>query len=218
MDNDAKIKKDAEKLAEAGITLEMVKEMQKKMTDLEVKVEEGASKNAGLEELFRTADPSGEPKLREKKNFEPKFHTVRLRKYPVAGDFDNQDFIVGWTERGAYQQIDTSGISRQVVDYIDIFFLNGGKTEDGKRKAERVKLLDIMNNGNQIVCKILEEKKETKRVETGEEIEVSTFDPIHGLIATGDKVDGYCTYSEISYKVAIPGTEGVWIDAKFCNQ
>lgn len=192
--------------------------LQEQIASLEQKVEDGAAKNAGLEELFRTADTTGEPKIREKKDFAPKFRTVRLRKYPVGGDFNNMGVVIGWSDRGAYQEIDTAGITRQVVDYIEVFFLNQEKSESGKRKAEKVKLLDLINNSTQLVCKVVNEKKETKHVETGEEIEVTEFDPKHGLVGTGEKVDGFYTYSDIQYELQVPGVGQIWIDSKFCNQ
>lgn len=209
---------EAKKLAEAGITLEMIQGMQKSLTDLEIKNEEMVAKNAGLEDLFSKADANGETKgLRTKKSYEPKFHTVRLRQYPIAGNIENMGIVAGWTDRGAYQEVDASGVNRQLVDYIDIFFLDQEKTKDGKRKAEKVRLLDLINNGVQLVCKILDEKKEKKTVETGEEINVSIFDPQHGMISTGDTIDGFYTYSDIQYKVSVNGKD-VWIDSKFCNQ
>lgn len=184
---------------------------EKKMADLE-------AKNAGLEQLFAdSARAEGEPKLREKKNFEPKFRTVRLRKFPVAGG-PELDYVVGWTNKGAYQEVDRSGISPQIVDYIDIIFLGQQKPKDGKIKAEKVRLLDLMNRGVQVHCKILNTKKESKMVPTGEEINVTVFDPQHGLTQTGDTIDGFVTYSDIEYTVQIPGVaEPVVIDGLFVN-
>lgn len=193
--------------------------MQEEMAELQRKVADNEAKSAGIEELMsKAAEVGSEPKLREKKNFEPKFRTVRLRKYPIAGDIENPGYIVGWTSRGAYQSVDKTGISPQIVDMIDVVFLGQERNEDGKIKAESIKLLDLYNRGQQVHCKILETKREEIKTPTGEEIDVTVFDPAHGLMATGEKVDGYIVNSEIKYKLQVPGVdEQVWIDSVFCN-
>lgn len=192
--------------------------IQEDMAEMERQREEDRAKVAGLEEALAKAGTTGEVKLREKKSFEPKFRTVRVRKYPIAGDPENLGYVVGWTNRGAYQEVDRSGISPQVVDYIDIIFLGKEKNEKGKLSAEKVRLLDLMNKGIQVHCKIIEQKKDEKQVPTGEEINVSVFDPQHGLVSTGDTIDGFTSYSEIEYKIQIPGVnEPVWIDSLYCN-
>lgn len=209
------------KSAEKTITVpeKTLVEIQERMAQMEREVEEGKARSAGLEAMLdKGATPEGQPKIREKKNFEPKFRTVRIRKYPIAGDVENQGYVVGWTSQGAYQQVDRTGISPQIVDFIDIIFLGQEKTEEGKIKAERVKLLDLMNQGIQVNCKIVETFKETKDVPTGEEISVQVFDPKHGLVATGEIIDGFTSYSEIKYKIQIPGVaEPVLIDSLYCN-
>ena len=186
-------------------------QLQKQLTDLEVRVEEANAKNAGLEELFRTADTVTEPQLRQKKSFTPKFHTVRLRKFPIAGDYNNQGIVVGWDARGAYQEVDRNGVTPMVVEFLNIKFL-------GQEKLEKVRLLDLINNSTQIVCKVLEEKKETKIVETGEEMDATEFDTAHGTVGTGEKVDGFYTYADMQYLVQIPGEKDTWIDAKYLNR
>lgn len=201
------------------VPVETLTKMQEQMAQMEQKIADQEAKSAGIEEIMSKAAEAGDqPKLREKKNFEPKFRTVRLRKYPIAGDIENMGYIIGWTNRGAYQTVDRSGIAPQVVDMIDVVFLGQEKNEEGKIKAEAVRLLDLYNKGQQVHCKILEQKKENIKVPTGEEIDVTVFDPAHGLVATGDKVDGYVVTSEIKYRLQVPGVEGdLWIDSVFCN-
>jgi hypothetical protein len=193
--------------------------MQEKMSEMERLREEDKAKMAGLEELFSKGAPAqGEAKIREKKNFEPSFRTVRIRKYPIAGDYNNLGYVIGWDNRGSYQEVDATGVNRQMVDFINIFFLGKDRNTEGKLKAEKVRLLDLLNNGVQIHCKILETKKNVVKVPTGEEIDVSVFDPQHGLVSTGDKVDGYYAQSEVKYVISIPGVvEPVEINAEFCN-
>lgn len=192
--------------------------IQENMAKMELDMEEMKNKNAGLEELLAKAGTEGEPKLRTKKNFEPKFRTVRLRKYPIAGDIEKLGFVIGWSNRGAYQEVDKTGISPQIVDYMDIMFLGHEKNDKGVPKYEKVKLLDFMNKGIQVHCKILDMKKDNHDVSTGEEINVNVFDPQHGLVSTGEMIDGYTSYSEITYKVQVPGvTEPVWVDSLYCN-
>lgn len=193
--------------------------MQESMAEMERKLADSDAKIEGIKELSAaSAEAPNEPKLREKKSFEPKFRTVRLRKYPIAGDINNMGYIVGWTNRGAYQVVDRSGITPEKVDMIDVIFYGQEKNENGKIKAEAIKLLDLYNNGLQIHCKILEQKREDVKVPTGEEIDVTIFDPAHGLVATGDKIDGWVCASEIKMKLQVPGIQDpVWIDSCFCN-
>jgi len=194
-------------------------DIQVKMAEHEREMEEMRAKNAGLEAMLdKGATPEGQPKLREKKNFEPKFRTVRIRKYPIAGDVENLGYVIGWTSRGAYQQVDRTGLTPQIVDFLDVIFLGRERGADGKLQVEKIPLLDLMNKGVQVNCKIIETQKENKDVPTGEEISVQVFDPKHGLVATGEIVDGFTSYSEIKYKIQIPGVaEPVWIDSLYCN-
>ena len=104
------------------------------------------------------------------------------------------------------------------LDFIEVIFLGYEKDEKGKLKAEKIKLLDLMNFGIQVNCKILETEKKTIDVPTNEEIAVQSFDPQHGLVSTGEIIDGYTSYSEIKYKLQIPGIEQpVWVDSLYCN-
>ena len=203
------------------VPLKLLTQMQEQMAEMERKIADGEAKSAGLEELAgRLAEANGEKKegLRERKTFEPKFRTIRLLKYPIAGDFDNKGIVIGWTNRGAYQFIDKTGVSPQIVDMIDIVFLGKEKTKDGKLQAEQVKLLDLKNKGEALHCKILEVKKENKKVPTNEEIDVNVFDPAHGMVSTGETVDGYFAYDDLKYKLQVPGVaEPVWIDAMYAN-
>lgn len=214
---DDKEKKD-EKTVE--VPEKMLAEIQEQMSKFERDLENERSMRVGLEEQLANAGGSvvGEAKLREKTTFEPKFRTIRLRKYPIAGDVNDQGFVIGWTNRGAYQEVDKSGVNAVIVDYIDILFLDHDKTAAGKVKAEKVKLLDLLNRGEQVHCKVIDSKDEKIKQPTGEEIDVSVFDPQHGMTATGEKVDGFVTYSNIQYLVQVPGrAEPVWIDALYCN-
>lgn len=200
------------------VPLALLEEMQKQIADMERKVADGEAKNAGLEDLFNSNmqnsdKPDANSKgLRVKKNFEPKFRTVRLRKYPVAGDPENKQYVVGFTKRGAYQTVDKSGVRPEIVDCIDIIFLGQPK------KAETVKLLDFMNGGEQVHCKILETQRKPRLEPSGEEIEVSVYDPQHGLIGTGEVVDGYTGYSDITYTLQVPGVaEPLTISQTYVN-
>lgn len=191
-----------------------------KQSALEIALENESAKRAGLEEMFaaeKGADTTGQPKLRERKNFEPSFRTVGIKKMPVAGNHEDQAFVIGWTNRGAYQKVDRSGVSPQIIDYIDVFFLGREKNEKGVLQAESVRLLDLIG-ATEVVCKILDTKKETRKVPTGEEINVSVWDPKHGLVSTGDLIDGWVAYTDTTFKIQIPGViEPVEIDEKYCN-
>lgn len=189
----------------------LIESIQKQMLELEKKTVEQDGIIAGLKEMNDNKG-DGEVKLREKKSYEPKFRTARLRKYPVAGNFDDQDYIVGWSNRGAYQIVDRTGVSPMNVDVMDVIFLRDPK------KAEQVKLLDILNKGTQEHVKIIEIKKRNVVVQTGEEIDVTNWDPAHGLTTTGEKIDGMTTFDDTDYVLQIPGHKDlVTINQKFLN-
>lgn len=199
----------------------MLTTVMEQMADLEKKVADSNAKNQGLEELFTQAtgdkDPSGNKRLREKKNFEPAFRTVRVRKYPIMGDIENMGYVIGWTDRGAHQKVDRTGVSPQIVDFIDVVFLGHEKDENGKLKAEEIPLLSLLN-APQIHCKILEVKVNPEKVPTGEEISISVFDPKHGLVSTGEIIDGWVAFTNRSYVIQIPGiADPVTVDEKFLN-
>ena len=204
--------------------LEQQAATEKKLADLE-------AKNAGLEEMFaedQGVSPTGEKKLRERKTFEPKFRTVKLRKYPIGNPDDGKTgFVIGWTDRGAYEKVDRSGINPVVVNYLDVLFLDPEtgdylKTtgEDGKERTyvQQVQILDLLNTGVPVNCKILEEKREKRKVPTGEELHVKTWDPRHGLLETGEVIDGYVGVTDVEYTLQIPGIEKpLKIDQKYVN-
>jgi len=181
--------------------MESIAELERKNAELE-------AKQAGMSELIGKADAS-EPKLREKQNFEPKFRTVRIRKYPMKGNYEDLGYVIGWSNRGAYQMVDrTSGIAPTIVDMIDVQFLGHEKDEKGKLQFEAVPLLSLYNKGVQVHCKIIKTERQEVKVPTGEEISVTVYDPKHGMTATGDKIDGWVAHSEITYTIQIPGVEG----------
>lgn len=198
------------------VPLKLLTEMQEQLAKLEKSDADKDAKIAGLQEMASNADTTDAPKLRERKNDEPKFHTVRLRKYPKAGG-DELHYVMGWTNKGAYQEVDRTGVSPQIVDFLDIIYLGDETTKDGKIKAEKVRLLDFLNKGQQVHCRIVETKNEPVKIPTGEEIQVVTFDPQHGLMTTGDRIDGYVIQSNIKFKINVPGHGEVWIDGEFVN-
>lgn len=198
-----------------------LKELMAQITTLQNNDAEREAQMEGLRQVAesaQSADTVGVPKLREKKNFEPKFRTVRLRKFPIAGDEENMGIVVGWTKKGAYQLVDRTGVSPVTVDYLDIIFHGQERDENGKLKAERVKLLDLLNSGSVMVCKVLKLEKNEEKVPTGEEINVSVWDPQHGLTETGDTVDGYFGMTTLTYTLEVPGlAEPLVIDGQFVN-
>ena len=190
--------------------MESLAEGERQRAELEAKV-------AGLESLSGKAD-TDEPKLREKKNFEPKFRTVRIRKYPMKGDYDNQGYVIGWSNRGSYQMVDKSGISPVIVDMLDVQFLGHERSKDGKLQFEAIPLLGLFNKGVQVHCKIIKSDRKEVVIPTGEAIDIVTYDPKHGMLPTGEQIDGYVTQSEIKYTIEIPGVkEPVEIDAMYVN-
>lgn len=195
----------------------MLQQIVESQAKLEKDLADKDAKLAGLEEMFaKGVDTTGDKKLRERKNFEPAFRTLTLKKMPIGGDHENKGIVIGWTNRGAHQKVNREGVAPTLVDYIDVVFL-GHEKKDGKLQAEEVPLLALLN-AEEITCKVLETKSAARKEPTGEEISVTTFDPKHGLVQTGDVIDGYVMYSDITYVVQIPGfTEPVEIDQKFAN-
>lgn len=197
----------------------LLEALQKQLSDLQIQVENGNAKTAGLEELLANKpSEEGGNKLREKKNFEPKFRTVRIRQYPMGGDHTNLGYVVGWTNRGAYQEVDRTGVKPEYVDFIDVIFLGNERNEEGKIKAERVKLYDLFTKGVQVPCKIQKIERHENKIPTGEEIDVTVYDPLHGMMGTGEVIDGYVIQSDIVYTIEIPGrAEPVEIDGTYVN-
>lgn len=200
----------------------VLEQIQADIAKLEKGREDDRATIAGLEEaLAQGADTVGQPALRKKRTFEPAFRTVRLRKYSKAGG--EPDFIVGWDNKGAYEEVDKTGVRPEIVNYINVVFLsemdrhNKAAGEKDVLKVEKVKLLDLMNKGEQVHCKITDRREEKKTDPTGEIIKVSTYDPQHGLVETGEEIDGFVTHSDIQLKVQIPGHEDIWIDQLYCN-
>lgn len=218
-DNDKEINKGDVPEETVAVPSSVLADIQKQLAGFERDKAESDAKIAGLEEMIANgAVTNTDATLRKKKDFAPKFHSVKLRQYPIAGDHENLGWVVGWTNRGAYQEVDRSGVSPQMVDYIDIIFLGDEKTKEGKIKAEKVRLLDLLNKGTQTYCKVLKEDRTPRAEPTGEEIDVSIFDPAHGLIQTGEKVDGVVMFSDVVLTIEVPGHPSpVEIDSTFVN-
>ncbi len=221
---DENIKKDPEPVVlqpgEVVVDQKTLAAVLAKQTETEKKMADMEARNAGLEAMVaevQGADTTGGKKLRERKNFEPAFRTVGIKKYPIAGDVENLGYVIGWTNRGAYQKVDKTGVAPVVIDYIDIFFLGHERNEEGKLQAESVTLLSLIN-AVEVNCKILDTKKVDRKEPTGEEIRVTTFDAKHGLMETGDTIDGWVGFTDITFTLQVPGlTEPVEIDQKFVN-
>ena len=204
-------------MADQNIDDKILKDIQEKLVKLEMENEEMRAKQAGLEELANKASTE-DSKLREKKNFEPKFRTVKLKKYPMFGDETNLGYVIGWTSKGAYQTVDRTGVSPQIVDMIDIIYLGNERNKQGKLQAESVKLLDLLNKGLPVICKILKEEKVVRTVPTGEEIHCTSWDPQHGLVDNGEVIDGYVAYTDITLTLQVPGiSDPVVVDQMYVN-
>lgn len=195
---------------------------------------------AGLQAQME-ASMGDDKKPKERKQFTPAFRTVGIKKMPIGGDHEKQGYVIGWTNRGAYQKVDKTGISAQIVDYIDVLFLGHERTADGsKLQAESVPLLTLLG-APEVVCKVLEVKDhegkpykiryqpmidpdvgldregENKKF-TGEMINITTWDPKHGLVETGEKIEGWVATTDLTFVIQIPTVdEPVEIDAKFVN-
>lgn len=223
----------------------MISGVLERLAVVEKDAEDQKAKNVGLEALLNEGkEGEGDvKKLRERKKFEPAFRTVTMKKFPIAGggeDGSDVGIVIGWTNRGAYQKVDKSGVSAQVVDYIDILFLGHERNEQGKLQAESVPLLSLLG-APEVVCKILEmkdyegkpfklrysplvdpdlstDRQGEEKISTGEEIRIKEFDIKHGLMESGDTIDGYIGQTNLTFVLQIPGwSEPVEVDAKYVN-
>lgn len=202
--------------------------------------EDDRAKMAGLEELMRAQGDGDGAKPKDRKQFTPAFRTVGIKKMPIGGDPEKEGYVIGWTNRGAYQKVDKSGVSAQIVDFIDVLFLDHERNEAGKLQAESVSLLSLLG-ASEVICKVLEvkdwqgkpykirytpmidpdvgsDRDGEQRTYTGEMINVTTWDPKHGLVETGETIEGWVARTDLTFVLQIPGrSEPVEVDSKFCN-
>jgi hypothetical protein len=220
------------KEGEIAVDAKQFQEVMERLSSLEGEVETQKGKNAGLEAMISDAATQGSEKLRERPNFEPSFRTVTLKKYPMKGDSDKLGIVIGWTPKGAYQKVDRTGVSPQVVDWIDVIFLDHERDEKGTLQAESVPLLSLLA-APEVVCKVLETKdykgrpfvptypptgQAEQKIKTGEDISVSVWDPKHGLIQSGEKIDGWVGVTKLTYVIQVPGySEPIEIDDRYLN-
>lgn len=209
------------KEGETVISKKELASISEQLADLQKALVDRDAKMAGLEEMFATshdADTTGEKKLRERKDFEPAFRTVRLRKYPMNGDVTNLGYVVGWSNRGAYHKVDRNGVAPVLVDWIDIIFLGHERNEKGVLQAEAVPLLDLLNRGEQVHCKVIDKKSAVRKEPTGEEINITIWDPKHGLVSTNETIDGWVSFTDVTFSLQVPGiAEPVEVDSKYAN-
>ncbi len=103
------------------------------------------------------------------------------------------------------------------IDYIQVIFLGRERNEEGKLQAEEVPLLSLMN-ASEVTCKIIERKTNKHKDPTGEELAVSSWDPQHGLVDSGERIDGWVENTDTTFVLQVPGiTEPVEIDGKYVN-
>lgn len=191
-----------------------------KLADMEKAVADADAKRAGLEAMFaeqQDTNTVGEKKLRERKTFEPAFRTVTLKKMPIAGNPEDTGYVIGWTSRGAYQKVNRDGVAPVVVDYVDVFFLGRERNKEGMLQAESIPLLTLLN-APEVTCKVLEIKKVPRKEPTGEEIRVTEFDMNHGQQETGDIIDGWVAFTDITLVIQVPGQpDPIEVDEKYVN-
>lgn len=203
------------------VPTKMLVEMQKQMAQNEKDNAELKAKLAGIEVLMEEdKETVSEPALKKKKSFEPAFRTAKLRKFPIKGDFENQGYVIGWTDRGAYEEVAMTAMGPAKTLFIDLVFAGLEKNAEGKAQAEKVNYLKFLNDSTIERFKIIETKREDNEVATGEEIDITVFDPQHGLMSTGEKIDGYTVFTNVKHKISVPEVnngEAFWIDAIYCS-
>ena len=105
----------------------------------------------------------------------------------------------------------------EVKDFMSVIFLGHERSEKGDLQAFEVKTLDLYN-AESVICKILSEDVHKEKDPTGEVIPVTTFDPKHGTVMTGDTVDGWVESVDTKLTISVPGVkEPVTINAKYAN-
>lgn len=223
------------KEGEVVVTQKTLTDVLERAAAAEKSAADAVAKTEGLQQMWENEkgpDTTGEKKLRERKNFEPAFRTVGIKKYPIAGDVENVGYVIGWTNRGAYQKVDKTGVAPVIVDYIDIIFKGRERNDEGKLQAESVPLLSLIN-APEVTCKVLEIKdyegkpfrlmypptgQGEEKMPTGEEIRITVFDQKHGMMETGETIDGYVGFTNLTYVIQVPGLpEPLEIDGKYVN-
>lgn len=224
------------KEGETVVPVKTIEAIQEQMATMAIELENTKLKAAGLEDLFAAeSGKTAEPGLREAKNTEPAFRTVSLRKYDPSnsGDPEKEDFIIAWTPRGAYRKwVDNGSGSKEQVDYLDVIFLNG-KKDGAKVEAVSVPAIDVMTSGRRVLCRVLDIKdykgrsfkptypatgQAERKIATGEEMQITSWDPKHGLVTTGETIDGWIGVSDLTFVIQVPGhAEPLEIDSRFVN-
>src|SRR3978361_434952 len=96
---------------------EQLTQIMEKISALEIANADKDAKIAGLPALQRAPPAVGETPLRQKKTFEPAFRVARLKKLPFNGDPEDMRIVIGWTNRGSYQNVERHGTDPHVLDY-----------------------------------------------------------------------------------------------------
>ena len=157
---------------------------------------------------------AGKKDIRELESLEERFKTKKyyLRKIKIVDDKgeDHGGIVVGWTDRGAYEVVDKSGVSAIMVNYMDVFLLR-------KKTPVTVKAMTV-KDGERIECTEVSRDIKIHKHKTGEEIEVMEWDEKHGHLSTGTMIDGYYATPEGTITVSIPGiAEPYTINQKYLN-
>lgn len=202
---------------------------------LETALANETSKREGLEAMFASKDTEAamdEKGLRRRRNFEPAFRTVAIKKLSIGENAEDFRYVIGYTDRGAYPVVDRTGVAPIIVDFIDVILLGAERTDNGKLQSVTVPLLTLINSP-EVNCKVLETKDYTGKpfrltypatgqgeqlVPTGEEIAATTLDPKHGLVTTGEIIDGFVGFTNLTFVIQIPGVaDPLEIDQKYVN-
>lgn len=187
----------------------MLKELMAKQLKLE---QELAATTAAL--LVKDVE-EGRKDIRELESLEEKYKNkrIRLRKVTLLNDKgeDKGGIVIGWSKRGSYEVWDKSGPNIVAVNMMDVEFLNN----PGKLVTIKASQL---SGGEQIWCDEVKRDVIKKKHKTGEEIEVTEFDTVHGRLPTGVIIDGYYETHEGTITLKVPGhDEPVTIDTMFAN-
>lgn len=164
-------------------------------------MEKELASTASLDEV--KAIESGTADIREIENIEEKWKkapkVMHLRSVAMEDPKTKQvvnKVVVGWTKRGCYVKVKDHPNEPETLMY-DVYFY--GDKEPVAITAK--KFLD----SPRIKCMEIGRDITVKKYKTGEELEVTEFDPKHGLKSTGTIIDGYYATPEGTYALKVPG-------------
>lgn len=144
----------------------------------------------------------GKKGLREVEDAAAKYakapHEYSLRMVSMADTKGNETkkLVIGWTAKGCYVKVKDHPNEPETLMYDVLFY--------GDEKAVPITAKKF-KDGERIKCVEVSRDIKLEKHATGEEMEVTQFDPKHGMTATGIIIDGFDQRPEGTYTLQVPG-------------